>query len=40
MGVATGRSSADDLHAAGAQAVIHDLTDTAALLELVTAGRL
>ncbi|WP_234435905.1 hypothetical protein [Streptomyces sp. NRRL S-813] len=40
MGVATGRSSADDLHAAGAQAVIHDLTDTAALLKLVTAGRL
>ncbi len=40
IGVATGRSSADELHAAGAQAVIHDLPDTAALLKLVTAGTL
>ncbi|MFJ8364539.1 HAD family hydrolase [Streptomyces sp. NPDC093984] len=40
IAVATGRSSAEELRAAGAHSVIHDLTDTAALLKLVTADIL
>lgn len=38
VAVASGTSSVDELHAAGAAAVLADLTDTAALLRLVT-GR-
>ncbi|MER6121751.1 haloacid dehalogenase-like hydrolase [Streptomyces sp. NPDC001795] len=40
IAVATGRSSAEELRAAGAHAVIHDLTDTDTLVKLVTADIL
>ncbi|MEU9401330.1 HAD hydrolase-like protein [Streptomyces sp. NPDC048242] len=40
IGVATGRSTADDLRAAGAPVVLADLTDTTGLVGLITAlGR-
>jgi phosphoglycolate phosphatase-like HAD superfamily hydrolase len=40
IAVATGRSSAEELRAAGAHAVINDLTDTDALVKLTTTGSL
>ncbi|MER6566318.1 haloacid dehalogenase-like hydrolase [Streptomyces sp. NPDC001093] len=40
LAVATGRSSAEELRAAGAHAVIPDLTDTEGLLKLVTGSSL
>lgn len=40
IAVATGRSSAEDLRAAGAHAVIPDLTATEGLLKLVTGSSL
>jgi phosphoglycolate phosphatase-like HAD superfamily hydrolase len=36
IGVATGRYSVDELRAAAARAVLHDLSDTAALLRLIS----
>ncbi|MEU5834445.1 haloacid dehalogenase-like hydrolase [Streptomyces diacarni] len=40
IAVATGRSASDDLREAGADAVLDDLTDTEALLRLITADTL
>ncbi|MBB5109340.1 HAD hydrolase-like protein [Streptomyces spectabilis] len=37
IAVATGRTSAQDLHAAGADMVLTDLSTTKALVDLVTA---
>ncbi|MGW4518898.1 HAD family hydrolase [Streptomyces sp. NPDC004393] len=39
IAVATGRTSADELRAAGAHAVLNDLTDTSALVKLVTVSN-